>query len=133
VCLVLVFVPATALGATFPMAIRWFASEAPNRASASGALYALNTAGAAIGAVLAGFVLIPRIGVSGTTWVAVAASLLAAALVLVLARRITARPTPQPSKPTPPPYPTTREPAYYWEESSYWEDGYWEEAYWEWW
>jgi hypothetical protein len=33
----------------------------------------------------------------------------------------------QTSKPAPPPYPTTREPAYYWEEPGYWEDAYWEE------
>jgi spermidine synthase len=87
-CLVMVFVPATALGATFPMAIRWFASEAQDRASAGGALYALNTAGAALGAVLAGFVLIPRFGVSGTTWIGVASSLFAAILVLAVARRV---------------------------------------------
>ena len=37
------------------------------------------------------------------------------------------RPAPQPSKPASPPYPTTREPAYYWEEPGYWEDAYWEE------
>jgi beta-lactamase class A len=41
------------------------------------------------------------------------------------------RPTPQPSTSTPPPYSTTRQPAYYWEESSYWEDAYWEDAYWQ--
>ena len=41
------------------------------------------------------------------------------------------RPTPQSSTSTPPAYSTTRQPAYYWEESSYWEDAYWEDAYWE--
>ena len=77
-CLLMVFVPAAALGATFPMAIRWFASEGPAPARTSGMLYALNTAGAAVGAMLAGFVLIPAVGVSGTTYIGIAASLIAA-------------------------------------------------------
>lgn len=83
-CLVMVFVPAAALGATFPLAIRWFASESDNPARLTGALYALNTTGAAVGALVAGFVLIPAIGVSGTTRVGMAASALAAISVLVI-------------------------------------------------
>jgi spermidine synthase len=89
-CLAMVFVPATALGATFPLAVRWFAAESDNRALSSGILYALNSAGAAVGAVLAGFLLIPRIGVSGTTLVGVGASLVASvsvATVLLLSDR----------------------------------------------
>ena len=46
-CLAIVLLPAAALGATFPMAIRWFASDTGRAAPLSGALYALNTAGAA--------------------------------------------------------------------------------------
>ena len=86
VCLLVVLVPAAALGATFPMAIRWFASESGRAARLSGALYALNTAGAAVGAMLAGFVLIPTIGLSGTTLVGVTGSLLAATAVWVVQR-----------------------------------------------
>jgi spermidine synthase len=77
-CLALVFVPATALGATFPLAVRWFASDATTPAALGSALYAVNTAGAAAGAVLGGFVLIPTIGLAGTTRLGVAASVLAA-------------------------------------------------------
>jgi spermidine synthase len=83
-CLIVVLLPAAALGATFPMAIRWFASETGHAARLSGALYALNTAGAAIGAMLAGFVLIPAIGLSGTTLVGVAGSVTAAAAVWIV-------------------------------------------------
>lgn len=85
-CLVMVFIPAAALGATFPMAIRWFASESGRPARLSGLLYALNTAGAAVGAMLAGFVLVPAIGISGATWVGVAGSLVAALAVAVVIR-----------------------------------------------
>ncbi len=78
-CLVMVFVPAVAIGATFPLSIRWFAHASEQPARDSGTLYFLNTAGAATGALLAGFVLIPQLGITRTTYVGMAASLLAAA------------------------------------------------------
>jgi spermidine synthase len=83
-CLVMIFVPAAALGASFPLAIRWFTSESADAARPSGTLYFCNTAGAAVGALLAGFLLIPSIGMSGATLVGVAASALAAVSVLAL-------------------------------------------------
>jgi spermidine synthase len=58
----MVMLPALALGATFPMAIRWFARGSAEPARESSRLYFVNTVGAAIGALLAGFVLIPSIG-----------------------------------------------------------------------
>jgi spermidine synthase len=85
-CLIMVAVPAVALGATFPMAIRWLANGSSQPARQGSALYFLNTAGAAAGALLAGFVLIPRIGIAWTTSVGMAASLLAAACVWVVLR-----------------------------------------------
>src|SRR2546423_558828 len=42
-------------------------------------LYAMNTAGAAAGAIAAGFFLIPAIGLRATTWIGVALNLIAAA------------------------------------------------------
>ncbi len=85
-CLFMVFAPAAALGATFPIAVRWFASDSADPARQTGVLYAVNTTGAAIGALVAGFVMIPWIGVSGTTRVGIAASALAALSVLALIR-----------------------------------------------
>ena len=58
-CLPMVLVPALALGATFPLAIRGFAVDVGAPARRSAMLYATNTAGAAVGALVAGFVLIP--------------------------------------------------------------------------
>ncbi|MEO8677646.1 MAG: fused MFS/spermidine synthase, partial [Vicinamibacterales bacterium] len=80
------FAPAAALGATFPMAIRWFANNAVNPAKSSSALYVVNTIGAAIGALLAGFVLLPAYGISGTTRVGIAASVIAALCVRIVLR-----------------------------------------------
>ena len=85
-CLVMVFIPALALGATFPMAIRWYARDAAEPARQSSALYFVNTVGAAVGALLAGFVLMPALGIAGTTRVGMAASVLAALLVWILFR-----------------------------------------------
>jgi spermidine synthase len=85
-CLVMVFAPAAALGATFPMAIRWFANDAENAARSSSALYVVNTIGAAVGALLAGFVLLPALGISGTTGVGIAASVIAAFSVWLVSR-----------------------------------------------
>ena len=101
VSLLLLLLPAMALGATFPVAVRWFASGAVRPAILAGRLYAANTVGAAIGAVLSGFVLVPAVGVSGTLLVGVAASLLAMGVAIVLAAR-TADSDAQPARPPAP-------------------------------
>jgi spermidine synthase len=80
----MVFGPAAALGATFPIAVRWFAGHPASAAQRTGVLYAINTTGAAMGALAAGFVLIPWIGLSGTTRVGVGASAFAALCVMGL-------------------------------------------------
>jgi spermidine synthase len=85
-CLLVIVVPAAALGATFPIAVRWFVRDANQVGRTGGALYAANALGAAMGAVLAGFVLIPWIGMSGTTLVGIAAAGAAIAAVLAILR-----------------------------------------------
>lgn len=87
VCLLLIVVPAVALGASFPLAARWFAERSVHPGREGGQLYAANTLGAAIGALLAGFVAIPALGISGTTLIGIGASTAALALALLLARR----------------------------------------------
>jgi spermidine synthase len=77
--LVLLTLPATVMGATFPVASRWFVRHAALAARDAGGLYAANTVGAAIGAIAAGFVLLPQLGLSGATWVGVGANAMAAA------------------------------------------------------
>ncbi|MDP2389873.1 MAG: fused MFS/spermidine synthase, partial [Acidobacteriota bacterium] len=85
----LLAVPAAAMGATFPIASRWMVRGAAHAAQEAGGLYAANTLGAAIGALLAGFVLIPSLGLSGSTWVGVALNVAAAAGAFVIARSAT--------------------------------------------
>jgi spermidine synthase len=93
VSLVLLGIPAAAMGATYPIAVSWLVHSAGveredrRRAAAhGGVLYAANTAGAAAGAIAAGFWLIPSFGIRGTTWVAVALNIAAAGGALWLVR-----------------------------------------------
>ncbi len=74
----LLCVPAACMGATFPIASRWMLRSASTAAQDAGTLYAVNTLGAAVGAVLAGFVLIPALGLSGATFFAVLLNVIAA-------------------------------------------------------
>src|SRR5258707_14131936 len=67
--------PAAAMGGPFPIAAGWYARSAAD----TGALYAVNTGGAALGAIAAGFFLIPALGLRATTWVGMALNLIAAA------------------------------------------------------
>jgi spermidine synthase len=76
--LLLLSVPAAAMGATFPIASRWFVQHAGHAARDAGNLYAANTIGAAVGALAAGFVLLPFLGLAGATWVGVALNIVAA-------------------------------------------------------
>ena len=58
-----------------------------DRAGRPGRLYGANTAGAAIGSLVAGFVLIPVLGLMGTTVTGIAASAGSIALALSITRR----------------------------------------------
>jgi len=73
--LTLIALPAAAMGATLPLAVRWLADRA---AGDAGVLYAVNTLGAALGAAVTGFVLLPALGLRLTTLVGVAANAVAA-------------------------------------------------------
>src|SRR5437762_9363186 len=77
-CLTLFTIPSLAIGATFPMAVRWFVTRSHAIGRLAGGLYAANTIGAAAGAIAAGFVLLPTIGLYKTVLAAIAASALAA-------------------------------------------------------
>jgi spermidine synthase len=82
----LLCVPAACMGATFPIASRWIVRNAGTVAQDAGGLYAANTLGAAAGAVAAGFLLIPAMGLRGTTFVGLALNLIAAAGAWWIAR-----------------------------------------------
>lgn len=79
----LVLVPVGALGMAFPWLLAAHATTA-----GCGRLYAVNTLGAVAGAVLAGFVLLPTLGATHTSWLAGGAVFL---MALIWTRRTPSR------------------------------------------
>ncbi len=73
---VAVMLPATIfIGATFPLAVRILARTEREAGEATARIYSWNTVGAILGAVLAGFVLIPALGFEGSIKLAVCVNL----------------------------------------------------------
>ena len=83
----LLLVPGVALGATFPMAVRVAVSSPTRPGGPAGRLYGANTAGAAVGALMAGFFLIPILGITGTTLAGMAASTGSVLVAMYVAQR----------------------------------------------
>ncbi len=84
---------AFAIGATFPLAVRILARDANDAAGASARVFAWNTLGTIIGALAAGYLVLPALRFAGTATAAAALSLalaLAAALMACPRRRILA-------------------------------------------
>jgi spermidine synthase len=59
----LLIVPATLMGATLPVLVRFYVAKVADAGHEAGRVYAANTLGAAAGAAFAGFVLVPAAGV----------------------------------------------------------------------
>ncbi|HEX8958162.1 MAG TPA: fused MFS/spermidine synthase, partial [Burkholderiaceae bacterium] len=79
--------PTVLMGATLPLLVRAVAGLQECFAALSG-LYAANTLGAAVGALCAGYWLIPTLGMRGTLGVSCLIDLLVAAVAIALARRL---------------------------------------------
>lgn len=72
----IVLLPVTlCIGATFPFGVRLLARDADEAAAVSGRVYAWNTVGSILGAILAGFFLLPALGLENTALVGVVTSL----------------------------------------------------------
>jgi spermidine synthase len=78
-------VPTLLMGATFPVAARIFGAGAEAIGRRVGRLYALNTIGAALGAFVAGFVLIPLLGLQRAALVLALLNLAVGAVALLRA------------------------------------------------
>jgi spermidine synthase len=84
----LVGLPAVLMGGTLPALTRFAASQREDVGRVGGGLYAANTAGAVVGALLASFIVIPAVGIRGSALVAAAICLIAALLALVSSRSV---------------------------------------------
>lgn len=87
VVIALVGLPAFLMGGTVPALTRALAPSKERIGRVGGSLYAANTAGAIVGALLPAFVLIPSLGVQGTAIAAAVMNLLAGAVALTLDSR----------------------------------------------
>lgn len=94
----LVLLPPTILmGGTLPVVTRLFVDRGDRLGWEVGRVYAINTLGAVVGTVAAGFFLILLLGVRETAWVAGVVNLVVAGAVLALERAI-ALPAPAPRR-----------------------------------
>ena len=104
-------IPATLMGGTLPVLTRFFVKRLEHLGTNVGILYALNTFGAVIGTVAAGFFLIEALGIRNTIFVGVAINF-AVAFVSVLLDRLEVQDTtqeteePPEQEAAPPPQPT---------------------------
>jgi spermidine synthase len=89
VSLSLIAIPAALMGATLPFSVKWYARDAAHAGPDAGALYAMNTVGAAAGAAVTGFLLIPALGLRTTSACGAALNVAAALTALWIARRST--------------------------------------------
>lgn len=84
-------IPATLMGGTLPVIIKFFAKRQESLGWHVGHLYSLNTFGAVVGTLSAGFFLILMLGVKETAYIAGVVNLLIAGIALTLDRRLGVR------------------------------------------
>lgn len=86
VCIILL-PPTTCMGATLPLLSRLVTERLESVGGRIGLLYSINTVGAVVGTVLAGFVLVPTLGLTATIAVTAAINLALALTVFIVQKR----------------------------------------------
>ena len=86
VAFVVLAIPTGFMGATLPLLTRYAVRTDREVGPRVALLYAVNTAGAVCGTVVAAFVLLPALGLNGTVWVGVAVNVLVFVIAAGLAR-----------------------------------------------
>ena len=80
-------IPSTLMGGTLPVLTRFFVKKLDQLGTNIGVLYALNTFGAVVGTVVAGFFLLEALGIRWTLGVGIAINFGVAAVALALAQK----------------------------------------------
>jgi spermidine synthase len=83
-------IPTTLMGATLPMLARYAIAEESQIGRRIGLLYAMNTAGAVVGALITAFALLPELGLTRTIWMGAALNVLVFLLAVALGKRASA-------------------------------------------
>jgi spermidine synthase len=89
--------PTALMGATLPLVVKAFVRRGDVVGRIGAHFYAVNTLGALVGTLAVGFVLLPRLGMTGTTLCAAAVNLAIGAVCLVLGGRSPAAPAAAPA------------------------------------
>ena len=76
--------PTALMGGTLPLLARFATERLGSAGDRVGTLYSINTFGAVVGTLVCGFVLLPGVGRSDTTWIAAAANLLLGSAAVAL-------------------------------------------------
>ncbi|HEY7675608.1 MAG TPA: fused MFS/spermidine synthase, partial [Candidatus Methylomirabilis sp.] len=103
----LLVAPTVLMGATLPVLSRFFVTRLEHLGGRVGDLYAVNTLGAVVGCAMAGYVMIPELGLRASILTAAGANFLVTAAILLmvlwLRRQPAAEGAPAPSPPPNPP------------------------------
>jgi spermidine synthase len=86
VCGIILLVPTTLMGATLPVISKYFVKRQAHLGWTVSKIYGVNTFGAVLGSFAAGFILIPRLGITLTIYSAAFLNLAIAGSVLILFR-----------------------------------------------
>ena len=87
----LMIVPTVFMGMTLPIAMRIASRSMDRLGRSAGFVYAVNTVGTVVGALAAGLVLFPAVGVQRTTEIGIILNAAAAVIVLVFSVRVVSR------------------------------------------
>ncbi len=88
VCCILLVLPVLLMGATLPILSRFFVRQLSNLGQRVGLLYGVNTIGAAVGVILAGFFMLERLGLWGTIVAVACVNLTVGALCVALGTKV---------------------------------------------
>jgi spermidine synthase len=86
ICSLVMLGPTILMGMTFPLVTRSLVADLTRVGSVVGSAYGINTLGSVLGSMLAGFVLVPSVGLLGTTLGAAALNVLTGVAVIVAGR-----------------------------------------------
>ena len=86
IALLALLLPTFLMGGTLPILVRGVLTELPGLGKITGRFYGINTLGAMLGTLLAGYLLLPGLGVKATIFVGVAINLAVAVAVLAMLR-----------------------------------------------
>ncbi len=85
---IIILIPTGLMGATLPLLSRYVVTNNNQIATRVSLLYGMNTLGAVFGTIIAGFILLPKIGLNGTIWVGVSVNFIIFIIAIFLDKNL---------------------------------------------